>query len=142
MILKNRSPVSTTGRILATFGGMFLTAGLFCSPLANAETRTAKSDVVEPFASSACFVGSSGDCTTAAVTANASGNFVDIGINNRLRPSPCPWRVRDVNNDVVVRSGTVGTSSSHSERIPGLFSVYQLELRGCSISARGDIDNT
>jgi hypothetical protein len=67
---------------------------------------------------------------------------VDIGINNRLRPSPCPWRVRDVNNGVVVRSGTVGTASSHGERIWGLYSVYQLELRGCSVSARGDIDNT
>ncbi len=118
--------------------GIVLTTGLAGVAAAGAETRA----TAALFAGSTCFVGSSGNCTTAAVTANAGGHFVDIGINNRLRPSPCPWRVRDVTNGVVVRSGTVGTSSSHAERIGGLSSVYQLELRGCSASARGDIDNT
>jgi hypothetical protein len=140
MILKKL--IIMRGRLAATFTGLLLAVGLVTSPAANAAIYTVKPGPIGPLASSTCFVGSSGNCTTAAVTANASGHFVDIGINNRLRPSPCPWRVRDVNNGAVVRSGTVGTSSSHSERIPGLFSVYQLELRGCSISARGDIDNT
>jgi hypothetical protein len=142
MDLKYRSIGSTIGRVVAMSAGAFVAAGLFCSPVTSAETDTSKPGVISPLASSTCFVGSSGNCTTAAVTANSSAHFVDIGINNRLRPSPCPWRVRDVNNGVVVRSGTVGTASSHGERIWGLYSVYQLELRGCSVSARGDIDNT
>ena len=142
MSSRNRSLGSTAARAGVLAAGMILTSGLAGFSVAGAETRATSSDAIGLFASSTCFVGSSGNCTTAAVTANAGGHFVDIGINNRLRPSPCPWRVRDVNNGVVVRSGTVGTSSSHGERIGGLFSVYQLELRACSVSARGDIDNT
>jgi hypothetical protein len=82
------------------------------------------------------------NCTTAVVGANAGRHFVDIFINNRLRPSPCPGRVRDVNNGVIVRAGTTSASSSTSQRIGGLFGFYQLELRGRGISARGFIDNT
>ena len=92
-------------------------------------------------ASSRCVVGSSGTCTTAVVRGHATYNFVDYVINNNFRPSPCPWRVRDVHTQVVVGSGTVGTNSRTSGSIFGLYGYYQLELRGCSISAVGIIDN-
>lgn len=101
----------------------------------------ATTDPIEIMASSRCVVGSSGNCTTAVVGANAAGHWLDYYVNNRLRPSPCPWRVRDVNTGVVVRSGTVGTGGFTSGTVFGLYGYYQLELRGCSISAVGGIDN-
>ena len=114
MGLKKRSHGSTAGRVAPLVVGMFLTAGLVSSPVASAETYTASSDVIRPFASSTCFVGSSGTCTTAAVVANASGHFVDIGINNRLRPGrasrrlsghtagPCQMSVNDPSRNAVL----------------------------------------
>lgn len=75
------------------------------------------------------------------VGANSSGHWLDYFVNNRLRPSPCPWRVRDVNTGAVVRSGTVGTGGFTEGTVFGLYGYHQLELRGCSISATGAIDN-
>jgi hypothetical protein len=92
-------------------------------------------------ASSSCTVGSSGNCTTAIVAANSGSHFIDISINNLLRPTACPYRVRDTVNGVVINSGTVGANSSRAQRLFNVFSQYQLELRGCSVSARGFIDN-
>ena len=93
-------------------------------------------------ASSRCLVGSSGNCTTSIIAANASGHFVDLFVDNTFRPSPCPWRVRDVNNRQIVRSGTVATNSRTDQIVQGVYGFYQLELRGCSISAEGHLDNT
>ncbi|MEU0878555.1 hypothetical protein ABZ345_08165 [Lentzea sp. NPDC005914] len=112
-----------------------LTAAAVCT------AAPASADPIQTMASSRCVVGSSGNCTTAVVGANSSGHWVDYYVNNRLRPSPCPWRVRDVNTGVVVRSGTVGTGGFTSGTVFGLYGYYQLELRGCSISAVGGIDN-
>lgn len=106
-----------------------------------APASASASDPVQIMASSRCTVGSSGNCTTSVVRANSSGAYVDYFVNNRLRPSPCRWQVRDVNTNVVVRSGTVGTGGFTSGRVGGLSGFYQLELRGCSISAHGGIDN-
>ena len=111
---------------------------------AAAGTATPASASAEPIqitASSQCLVGWSGNCTTAIVGANSAGHWVDYWINNVGRPSPCPWRMRDVNTKAVVRSGTVGTSGFASGTVFGLYGFYQLELRGCSISATGAIDN-
>lgn len=98
-------------------------------------------DPIQIMASSRCVVGSSGTCTTSVVGANSAGHYVDYGINNLLRPSSCSWAVRDVNSRVAVRSGTVGAGRSTSGRVYGLYGYYQLELRGCSVSAIGHFDN-
>jgi hypothetical protein len=98
-------------------------------------------DPVQIMASSHCVVGSSGNCTTGVVGANSTGRYIDYYVNNRLRPSPCGYRLRDVNSRVVVGSGTVGAGGFASGRVRGLVGNYQLELRGCSISAVGGIDN-
>lgn len=101
----------------------------------------AATDPIQVTASSRCLVGTSGNCTTAVVRANPTGHYVDYYVNNVGRWSPCPWRVRDVNTQVVVRSGTVGTNSRISGRVSGLYGYYQLELRGCTVSTTGVIDN-
>jgi hypothetical protein len=119
------------------------TAGL-AVVLTAAAASSASASATEPIqitASSRCLVGWSGDCTTAVVGANASGHWIDYWINNVGRPSRCPFRVRDVNTRAVVRSGTVGVSGLTAGRVPGLYGYYQLELRGCSVSAEGLLDN-
>jgi hypothetical protein len=91
--------------------------------------------------STRCHVGSSGNCTTSILAAHPTGHFVEFFVDNILRPSPCPFRVRDVNSRVIVRSGTVATNSRTDQIVQGLYGYYQLELRGCSISAEGYLDN-
>lgn len=116
---------------------LVLVAAMFASPVAaQAETS------IEPFASSRCQVGSSGNCTTAIIAANASGHFLDLWVDNTFRWKPCPWRVRDVTNGQIVRSGTVPSNSRTDQVVQGVYSFYQLELRGCLVSAEGYLDNT
>lgn len=97
-------------------------------------------DPIQTMASSRCVVGTSGNCTTSAVGANA-WHWVDYHVNNIGRLSPCPWRIRDVNTRVVVRSGTVGVSGYTEGTVFGLYGYYQLELRGCSVSTAAKLDN-
>lgn len=92
-------------------------------------------------ASSRCLVGSSGNCTTAVIGANSTHRMVDYVVNNVGRWAPCSWRVRDVNSGVWVRSGTVGVNNRMSGTVFGLYGYYQLELRGCMVSAAGILDN-
>lgn len=140
MTSKFRRSGSALNKAAIILGGVLLGSGLVVSPAVSADTSATTS--IGPMASSRCLVGNSGNCTTAIIRANATGRFVDIFVDNIFRPSPCPWRVRDVNNGVIVRSGTVATNSRTDQIVQGLYSVYQLELRGCSISAEGYIDNT
>jgi hypothetical protein len=72
MGLKKRYHDSIAGRVAPLAVGMFLAAGLVSSPVASADTYAASSGAIQPFASSTCFVGSSGTCTTAAVVANGA----------------------------------------------------------------------
>ncbi|HEX6681983.1 MAG TPA: hypothetical protein VF062_04280 [Candidatus Limnocylindrales bacterium] len=109
---------------------------------ASAGGATGLDDPIGIMASSRCYVGSSGNCTTAVVGAHAAGHWIYISVNNRLRPSPCPFRVRDVNNGVVIHSGTVGTSGFYSRYLYEVYGYYQVELRGCSVSAQGYISNS
>jgi hypothetical protein len=104
------------------------------------EADAADSPVI--LASSTCIVGSSGTCTTAIVKANGSGHFVDIDVNNRLRPSPCRFRVRDTIAGVIVHDSSADINSYLSRRLTNVYSQYQLELYSCTISARGFLDNT
>jgi hypothetical protein len=103
---------------------------------------TGSSDSIGILASSRCYVGSSGNCTTAIVSANASGHWIFISVNNRLRPSSCPFRVRDVNNNAVIHSGTVGAGGFYERYLFGVYGHYQVELRGCAVSAQGYINNS
>ena len=96
---------------------------------------------VQTMASSLCLVGTSGNCTTAVIGADPSQHFVDYTVNNRYRSSPCPWRVRDVDTGVVVRSGAAPVFEKIGGSIFGLYGYYQLELRGCTISTIGYLDN-
>jgi hypothetical protein len=78
-------------------------------------------------------------CVTGTVTANPFGAWVDITI----QPSSfCSvgYKVRDVNNWVVVRADRVGYPFTAT--IGGLYSSYRLELStNGSCSAYGWIDN-
>ncbi|MFC3892902.1 hypothetical protein ACFOWZ_15605 [Lentzea rhizosphaerae] len=118
-----------------------LAVALTAATASTAVPASAAADPIQITASSRCLVGWSGDCTTAVVGAHPSGHWIDYWINNVGRPSRCPFRVRDVNTRAVVRSGTVGVSGLTAGRVPGLYGYYQLELRGCSVSAEGLLDN-
>jgi hypothetical protein len=93
-------------------------------------------------ASSLCIVGTSGNCTTSVVAANSTYHWVNYVVNNWGRWAPCDWRIRDVNSRIVVGSGTVGVNSRKALSIFGLYGYYQLELRGCQVSATGSLSNT
>lgn len=71
----------------------------------------------------------------------ASGHFIDIVVNNRLRPAPCAFRVRDTVNRVVIFETVVGISQRFSRRLNNVFSQYQMELFSCTPSVRAIIDN-
>ncbi len=90
-------------------------------------------------ASSQCFVGSSGNCTTSAL--HAQYGTVDIIVNNIGRWKSCPWRIRDINTGVVVRSGTAAANTRIYNIVGGLSGYYQGELRGCLVSATGILSN-
>jgi hypothetical protein len=91
--------------------------------------------------SSACTVGSSGTCTTAFVPSNRQFSFIDVVINNRLRPSPCSYWVRDTVNQEIVHEGSVDAGGTLNHRLNRVFSTYVLHLHHCSLSARGGLDN-
>lgn len=92
-------------------------------------------------ASSSCTVDLSGTCTTGVVPANATGHFVDITINNRLRPTRCSFQVRDVIADKILFTGIVAANGLLVHRIINVSSEYQLRLFNCSTAAKGSIDN-
>ncbi|WP_112265965.1 hypothetical protein [Lentzea terrae] len=89
-------------------------------------------------ASSRCVVGSSGNCTTAAIPAE---QFIDYFVDNRLRPTACSYQLREVSSGVLVGRGTADPGVAARGRVTGLSGRYQLELRRCSAGAVGVIDN-
>ena len=125
-----------TRAVIASTAGV--AAAMAASP---ASASVPAEDPIQIMASSRCLVGTSGNCTTAVIGAHPTGHFVDYVVNNIGRWSPCSWAVRDVNSRVVVRSGTVGVNNRVSGFVPGLYGFYQLELRGCTVSAAGILDN-
>lgn len=92
-------------------------------------------------ASSQCFVGTSGDCTTAIIGAHGQGHFVDYVINNRGRIFACPYRIVDVNSGAWVRWGTVTANTRLSDTLYNVYGFYRLELRGCQPSTTGILEN-
>jgi hypothetical protein len=111
--------------------------------LSPAETgvRPGTADAIGILTEQTCVVGSSGTCNTGSVPANAIGHFVDIFINNRLRRSPCFYRVRDTGNEAIIIVGRAAINSQINARLINVSSQYRLELFNCSISATGSIDN-
>jgi hypothetical protein len=98
-------------------------------------------DSVGIMASSSCIVGSSGTCRTAIVPANGSGHYVDVVVNNRLRPSPCNYEVIDTITNEVVNWNVVPAYTRRSLRLNNVYSQYQLKLYWCLASATGILDN-
>ncbi|GAA0522912.1 hypothetical protein Ade02nite_82500 [Paractinoplanes deccanensis] len=108
---------------------------------ASGAGRPGAADSIGIMASSSCIVGSSGTCRTAIVPANALGHYVDVVVNNRLRPSPCNYEVIDTITNQVVNWNVVPSNTRLSLRLPNVYSQYQLKLYWCLASATGILDN-
>jgi hypothetical protein len=138
--LKRRAVRLLSMAVLATVGTVaFAASTASASTTSTQGQQTPSSGSVGVLAAIGCNVVTS-HCETAAIPANSSGHWIKYGVDS-ASISGCSWAVRDVNTWVVVRSGRLGSFSSTSGEIPGLYGWYRLELWNCGFGAHGKIWN-
>ena len=69
-------------------------------------------------------------------------NFVRYHVFSGGSGQGCSWRVRDVTNQNIVKSGRLGSFGETSDDVKGLTNSYRLELYNCWSGAGGDLKNS